>query len=41
MVSLPGVEKTNARIAGTRVRVYVGLTKRQKPEAKVLDFPNN
>lgn len=41
IVSLPGVETTNARIAGTQVRVYVGLTKRQQTEAKVVDFPNN
>ena len=40
IVSLPEVESTNARIAGTQVRVYVGLTKRRKAQNKVVDFPN-
>ena len=41
IVSLPGVDRTNARIAGTQVRVYVGLTKREKMSGKIVDFPNN
>ena len=40
VISLPGVEKTNARIAGTKVRVYTGLIKKQpKAQGKVVDFP--
>jgi hypothetical protein len=41
VISLPGVEKTNARIAGNRIRAYVGLTKRQQPSGQVVDFPVN
>jgi hypothetical protein len=41
VISLPGVDKTSARIAGNRIRAYVGLTKKEKTSGQVVDFPNN
>ena len=41
VVSLKGVEKTNARIAGSKVKVYVGLTRKEKTSGQVVEFPKN
>ena len=38
ITSLPGVEKRNVRIAGTRIRAYIGLSQR-KPVGSVVQFP--